>query len=42
MICEDDLVGDIDGDDEAEAPPKSLEEIFLTNLCCSLVLGLLT
>ena len=40
MILDDDLVGDIDGDEEADAPPKSLEDIFLTSLCCSLVLGL--
>ena len=44
MICEEDLVGDMEGEDDAEvaAPPRSPEEIFLTNLlwCCSLDLGL--
>ena len=34
MICEEDLVGDMEGEDDAEvaAPPRSPEEIFLTNL----------
>lgn len=43
MICEEDLVGDIEGDDDAEVPAdttqRSPEEIFLTNLF-SLDLGL--
>ena len=46
MICEEDLVGDIEGEEDAEVPAdttqRSPEEIFLTNLlwCCSLDLGL--
>ena len=36
MICEEALVGDMEGEDEAEAPPRSPEEIFRTSLCCSL------
>ena len=31
MICEEALVGDMEGEDEAEAPPRSPEEIFRTN-----------
>ena len=36
MICEEALVGDMEGEDEAEAPPRSPEEIFRTNWCFSL------
>ena len=39
MICEDDLVGDIEGDDELEAL-SSPDEILRTSLCWSLDLGL--
>ena len=43
MICEEDLVGDMEGEDDAEAaeaPPSSPDEIFLTNFKDSLDLGL--
>ena len=33
MICDEDIVGDIEGDDDAEAAPRSPDEIFRTNLC---------
>ena len=36
MICDEARVGDMEGDDEAEAAPRSPDDILRTNLCCSL------